>query len=349
MLVLTAVFLVTLLSGINSDNLQQWSLHIRLYLPFIFLPFAFSNLPKISERDYYKIVYFFVILMTLSTVQPMYSMFLNNEGLIKEIGIGKAIPSPISHIRYSLFIAFSILSASILFYKGFRVRWKGEKYLLLAIIFYLFFFIHFFSVRSGIATLYAGLAILFIIYMLKNRAYKSGIILLILMAITPFLAYKYMPSFQKKIDYVKYDYKMYKQGKGHLYSDGKRLQSYVVGWQVFKESPLIGVGIGDVNDACEIKYDLLYGKDNPSIYPHNQYLFILAGMGILGSLIYFFSVIVPWIWRKAYREPILSMVYIILLLSFLVENTLERSVSVGFFIFFILLSLKYQKDSLERT
>ena len=75
--------------------------------------------------------------------------------------------------------------------------------------------------------------------------------------------------------------------------------------------------------------------------PHNQFVYVYAGTGIIGLLGFLFALFYPLLYKKAYREPIFFAFYIIVLASFIVENTIENSLGAGFFAFFLLLGLNY--------
>lgn len=59
-----------------------------------------------------------------------------------------------------------------------------------------------------------------------------------------------------------------------------RLESYKIGWQMFKESPFIGYGFGSFNGYNNIEWTTLQK------YPHNIILEILSELGIVGLLIF---------------------------------------------------------------
>ena len=60
-----------------------------------------------------------------------------------------------------------------------------------------------------------------------------------------------------------------------------RLALVDIGWDLFYQSPITGVG---VNNPSVLTY-FLYGKEN--YYLHNNYIELLAGTGIIGLLAYY--------------------------------------------------------------
>lgn len=104
----------------------------------------------------------------------------------------------------------------------------------------------------------------------------------------------------------------------------QRFELWKTGWRVFENHWLIGVGTGDVVDCCheQLAAD---GSDlaGTTKHTHNQYLTLLIAFGVVG-----FGVIVLAFARAWRRErigqcaPLLS-VWVISLISFLTEDTLE--------------------------
>ena len=120
--------------------------------------------------------------------------------------------------------------------------------------------------------------------------------------------------------------------------------SYQISMQLIQEKPLFGHGIGDLRPIMTERHKEMYGQKDKYIYPHNQYLFVLTCMGVLGALLFFFGLFSPLIYSKD-RSAFLVILFILMLLSFLVENTIQRAVITGFFLFFILLNLSLRSHS----
>jgi len=135
-----------------------------------------------------------------------------------------------------------------------------------------------------------------------------------------------------------YDYKMFKKGEGQNLSDSERLYSYQIGYEIFKDSPILGCGIGDLRKLCGEKFMSKYQMD-VSKYPHNQYLFILAGSGILGLVLFLIGMCYPIFYFRKKQDSLFFAIWLIVIISFLVENTIERSYSISFFLLFFLGSM----------
>ena len=62
-LAVTVFFLLVLATGIYSSDMTYWLERLRIKLPFLLFPFAFASMPRLREKDYLSIFYFFVIVL----------------------------------------------------------------------------------------------------------------------------------------------------------------------------------------------------------------------------------------------------------------------------------------------
>jgi hypothetical protein len=88
-----------------------------------------------------------------------------------------------------------------------------------------------------------------------------------------------------------------------------------------------------------------FNKDT-FIMPHNQFVSVLAGSGLIGLFLHLMAVMWPVIKNRAYRIEYFASVSIIIFVSLMVENTLETSIGVAFYLYFTLLGLNYLKGCL---
>ncbi len=332
---LMLIFLLTVISGINSEDVTHWVRHLRMKLPFLILPPAFYIMRVPVAKYFDTLCIFFMGVGVLSTI-PVLMQFVDVESLVGIIKKGQSINTPVDHIKYSIYIAFSILIA-LLFFIEKRYVFKYGKGFLLGAGFYLFLFLHLLAVRSGLAVFYVAAFILILRYaiLLRNPILY---LVLFLLAVSPFVAYKTIPTLKKKVEYMVYDYKMYQKGDGENLSDSERLYSYEVGYEIFKESPILGSGIGDLKKLCRDRFMAKYQMDLNK-YPHNQFLFILAGSGLVGLLLFLIGMCYPIFYFRKKQDSLFFAIWLIVIISFLVENTIERSYGISFFLLFFLGSM----------
>ncbi|MEO1625551.1 MAG: O-antigen ligase family protein [Bacteroidota bacterium] len=339
---ISLLFVIVLLGGLYNEDWQYYLERLRIKLPFLLLPLVFAILPTIDKRQYHSILYGFLWMCFLSCLGVLVNYLLHYDLILVNISRGQAMPTPINHIRYSLMLAFATLSGFVLYGKGFYWRFRWERWPLLLISLGLFGFLHFLSVRSGLIVLYLALGFLLLRYIYLTRRWRFGLGMMLLLTCLPYLAFQLLPSFRTKYYYARYDLEMYLRGEGESYSDSERLLSYQVGWKIFCEHPLIGVGAGDLRQEVAANYP----PDSPHTkMPHNQLLSVMAGAGVLGLAVFLWVFFTPLFSQHAYRDPILLILHLVIFLSFLVENTIENAFGVAFYIFFLLLGWSHWRGT----
>ena len=128
------------------------------------------------------------------------------------------------------------------------------------------------------------------------------------------------------------------EGISPQYSDNVRLISIIHGLNIFIQHPVIGVGIGDVEDEMEA----LYTEKTPSVPverrfpPISQYIFWLAGLGLLGTSLLIGLLIYPLV-RIGLRSYLLLGVYALTAFSFIGETTIQ--LQLGKTVFVLLISI----------
>jgi O-antigen ligase len=334
---LSLLLWVPALSFFWSDDLPFWLERTRVRLPFFVLPWAFANLPTLTRRHYHLVLYLLVWVLVLLCAGVGIHFLLHTDEILTGLGRGHPIPVPRSHIRFSLTLALGILVAGWLWQRRFVWRFAWERRVLLAATLFLFAFIHFLSVRSGLAALYIGLVFSVLHFVWHTRRWKTGLAALALMAIVPLVAASAIPSLRVRVAYMVWDWQQYVQQKGDGYSDSERWVSLQAGLDIWRAHPWVGVGAGDLPAATQqvvgAKYPLYAA--GPKL-PHNQFVYILAGTGLLGLLLSLWAFSAPW-WARAHRRFYPFVVsQIMVFVSFLVEYTIETAIGVAYYLFFTL-------------
>jgi O-antigen ligase len=171
-----------------------------------------------------------------------------------------------------------------------------------------------------------------------------------LMAAVPLIAYNTIPSFKAKVDYSLYDRWIRQQDLSQSeYSDGARVMSLKVGLEIGWEHPLLGVGAGNLRQEVKTRYAVKFEKPIEPKMPHNQFVSVYAGTGFVGLAIFMIAFFFPLFYKKAYRNTMFLSFNIIVLLSFMVENTIENSIGIAFYLFFLLLNLSFQSSQRQKV
>lgn len=333
------VFFQVLFSGINSTDIQGWSHHLILKLPFFILPLAFYLIKPFNMTEVIRIHIWLIFVLFISSLPVLHHYFQNKEELLRLLGMGQAIPTPIEHVKYSMMNAYAAVSGLII---GIYYRNKLPAWTLCLVWFctgWGLLYMHILAVRTGLVIAYASILILLALWIIQHFSMKAALLLPILFIGVIWCMIQSIPSLQTKISYMKYDWKMYSNNTGTLYSDSDRMESLKIGWNLFIEHPISGAGIGDL--SAEV-HKLYKDQQKPELYklPHSQIIHQMAGSGLIGLTLLLIGFYGPYFMAHIRPTVFLSFLYLNYSLSFLVENSLERSASIAFFLLFALISLQ---------
>ncbi|MEZ4798920.1 MAG: O-antigen ligase family protein [Flavobacteriales bacterium] len=151
----------------------------------------------------------------------------------------------------------------------------------------------------------------------------------------------------RRLDKIFFELDNYRNGgspNGH--SVFQRFEFWKNAVHVFVRNIWIGVGTGDVKSEINLQYQLdgssLVEKNR--LRAHNQYLTYFVAVGILGGLLCLLALIYPLTRKWARTNLVFMSFYIICLLSFLTEDTLETQVGVTFYAFLYPFLLRYGRE-----
>jgi O-antigen ligase len=335
-LALTVLFWIVCISLIWSSDLSFGLERVRIRIPFLVLPWAVANLPRMSIRQYASVIVVLVIVLLLLCLGVWVNFLLDRDTVMTGLGEGQPIPVPRHHIRFSLMMVVALLSGGWLFSKKGYWRSNNERWLFGAALSFLLLFLHFLSVRSAIVALYATTFFTVVRFLYLTQRWKAGLVALLFLIITPIIAIQTVKSLQQRIAYMVYDWQHYQSaGGGESYSDSERFVSLYVGWSIWKSQPVLGSGVGDLEEETKRMTEQLYQEysETPKL-PHNQFIYILASTGLFGLVLSLFSFLYPFFFR-VYREKYLFLSFqVVVFISFLVEYTLETSIGTAFYLFY---------------
>lgn len=341
-------FIPVAVSGLWSSNVNEWMHWLQIKLPYLFFPLGFLFLPSLARKTILYIAALFIIIMSLSAILVLSNYLIHFKSINESFLRGNGIPMPFSHIRYTLMLVFSFFLCLYLLKNTDETNHKKQlKVWLASAAIFLFFVIHVFSVRSSLIALYAGLTFSIGRYIWLQKKWMTGIAMLLLLVTIPVTAYYTVPSFHNKVRFMMYDWQQFKAGNINTLNDAMRVVSIDVGWNVFKQQPILGTGSGDLRQACLEQYKRQYPQTNDAsrMMPHNQWVWVLASTGLFGFLFFTMALLGPFVYGNMHLSYLAVVLYIILLTSMLVEHTLEEQIGSGFYILWTLLLLKTENDS----
>lgn len=337
-LMITLLFWVFALSFFWSEDKGFWLARTRIRIPFLVLPWAFANLPVLGFRRYAALIYVFVLILLLFTAGSLLNFALDPDTILSGLGEGQPVPVPRNHIRFSLMIVLAIVSGGWLVGKADYWSSRMERNWFAGALVFLFLAVHVLSVRSALIALYAALGFSVFRFLFLTKNWKVGILALVLLVLAPVIALNTVGSLKQRIAYMLYDWQHFRSAEGgESYSDSERFISLDVGARIWLDNKVMGVGVGDLEQETQrytSNFHPFYAE-TPKL-PHNQFIYILAGTGLIGLMISLLALLYP-LTIATYRKFYLFIVFqVIVFVSFLVEYTLETSIGAAFYLFYML-------------
>lgn len=346
---MSLLFFIPLLTGLWSDDKQQWMAVMRIKLPLLLMPLAFAAPFTLSPRQWEWLAQIFVLMVTIATAWSMFhyagNMQAINEGYLKS----KMIVTPLEndHVRFSWVVAAAILVTGWLFIQKAKTK-HVLRWILPVIIVWLVLFLHILAARTGLISFYimSGGVGLWLIF--RKRNWKHAALLVIVLFLLPVVAYFVLPSFHNRINYIRYDSDYFRKAS-YLpgTNDAVRVISLKAGWYVMQEQPLTGAGFGDIRTEVNKQYDTLYPGMLPGdkILPSSEWLVYGAGSGWPGLFIFTLVMLIPFFTRTK-EKLVWWLLNATVAFSFLFDVGLEVQFGVFIYSFMVCWFWKYShKDT----
>ncbi len=163
--------------------------------------------------------------------------------------------------------------------------------------------------------------------------------------------YKYADAsaIRKRVKEFLWEYQDYKNGAN---PSGNTMLMRFEFWKaaafIIHRNIWFGVGTGD----AQMAFDKAYYRTNTNLShewrlrSHNQFLAITVAFGILGLAVFLFSICYPIIVFRKKLHGLYFMFFIIIIISFMTEDTLETQAGASFYAYFntLFLWLAYRND-----
>jgi len=263
-----------------STDHHSWHERFDTKLPVLFLPLAFGFLPKFNIKQLQVFTIGVGLMMLMGIGYSTWFYISRPAYYIHEYNFSNILPTLVEndHICFSLSVAlFTGWCVYVFPYlQSKAVKWFTGITIVLCSV-----FLHLLSAKSGLVAWYL-LVLGWSIYVGLKKSKWLGLGMVACFVLFVALAFRYVPTFQQRISYVKYTYDVYKGGNiTGDYSDMGRMISYDIALKLIKQHPLTGVGAGDILEEMKKGYDQWYPqvKEEQRLFPHNQFLTIALGCG----------------------------------------------------------------------
>jgi O-antigen ligase len=345
-LAVSSLFGLALLSGLNTGSASDWLAELYLKIPLLLLPLSVALLSSFSRRQRSLLVLSFLGVQTLVALASLVQAAWQYEEMIEEVKRNASVDviTGSSHIYFGLTLAFSACLGIFWFLqRGPVALFARERWLFLTLGLLDFVALHLFTSRTGLVALYAGLAFGGLVYLIQQRAWRLGLVLLLGLTLTPVLAFYLVPSFRIRAEVTRWDFQQYQRPDADLSynSASLRLLAWETAGQLIRENPLTGVGMRDVKASMEQQYTqngAYQRARKPLDDPHNLYLYYLVGAGI-GALCWLIAVLVyPVLLLRGSAQVLMAAFIGGIAAAMLFESIIQRQIGMSYFaIFYVLI------------
>lgn len=129
----------------------------------------------------------------------------------------------------------------------------------------------------------------------------------------------------------------------------QRFLFWKIGYEIFKENWLYGVGTGDVQLAFDVKYEThqFQMQEKYHLRAHNQYLTFAVTFGLFGFIYFIWMLFSGFRIRPNSASYLFIGSFIIMMVSMLDEDTFETQFGITYALFFYFLFLFHQPTKSE--
>lgn len=343
-------YILHLVGLIYTDNIDYGKSHmdkIKYFLfPLIFLSF-------LDVRFVFRIVAAFIIGIFISVIFSylIHYGILPYEFIAGKYEIWKTEPySPAPFMAHSDHgVGISLLVGLLLYYVlNFNKISRLLKYTILIIVIISLFNMSFIASRTGYATL---IAVLFVSILLSFRnQIKHLFVATILFIISLLGLYNFSDTVNQRVNRTIVNFTNVLETKNFFQSGstGQRIGLTLYGFEVFKNSPYIGVGTGDHMDSLREQYPEDQKSLNIIGKPHNVYIQILMQHGLLGMFLFIFMIYRILRYKNISREK--KDILIIITTStlvFMAGGLLYGTFELPIFVMFISLMITKKTQNID--
>ena len=345
MLLLPALFLLLLVGVGWSENKETAWFDLEVKMTFMIVPLLFMYL-KYQLHHFVLILRFFV-LGTIAAV--LYLLIRATIQFILTGELSSLMYYQLGGNIHPAYLSYYVNTAIIFIFLDYRGRQlsifpKGWQYIASVALFSVFSVL--LMSKNGIIT--TGLLGLFFLIHLWRKGYWKWVSLAVLgMGVSFGVLYKKSVYVQDRLDDLIFGFAEGSTDKW-LESSTMRMVIWENGLVVYKDSPLIGHGTGDVKDVLFKQYqaDNAQRLVDLNLNAHNQFLQTGIAVGIVGVGLLAVALFIPLV--KVRRNMAFCALFsLITFIFFMTESVLETQTGVLGFVFF--LTLTYYLEQVLRN
>jgi O-antigen ligase len=330
-----AYWLMVYISSFYSENSVFAGKEVEKLAALGFFPFVLALGPSLENRQVQQLKWHFIISVSIlalySIIFSFYNMFENGqfvfdwlqlsyENLVSGVGV--------QPLYFSMFIALALF----FLFELQRLYKTGLAQILLMV--FLFIYMIMLSTRMTTLAFFAIYGLYMLLLALKTRKYAYYGVSFLVFLITAIAIIVFNPVNKKRFAEAldpDSNYRTDTYGGRSL-----RLEKWKCSFEVFSSSPVVGVGVGDVQDELMNCYasknidSALFFRFNS----HNQYLNTAAQTGLAGLILLLILLVGSAIKGIKNENDALLIFLMLFAMCILSESMMERRWGIFFFAFF---------------
>jgi len=324
-------YLIYLIGMVWTENQSFGKRDLEYKLSLLLLPIFLAALNRIKKAGFNLIANAFIASCLIAALSCFLVSYSKNSF--------SHIPT---YIELSIFMHPSYFSAYInlglvLLVNQLRFNQNSNQRKLLIFAIVILFIGFNILLNSKIGTITTLLLVLlFLIQSLSRFNKKSALLLISSFIVALVILFSQVDAVKSRFQSVNAIFSTENIPKDTNESSRLRILIWQEVFDILEHQSLLGVGTGDTKDELLKAYKkngITYAYEN-RLNAHNQYLEWLLTFGIIGTLVWVISFILPLIFAFRRKNQLYLFFSLIVLIVFFAESFLEREYGVVFFAFF---------------
>lgn len=332
---MASLFFVSAVSGIWSNDTDQWLRLMVIKLPYLLMPLAFVAIPAYKWEAWKKFTWLLIFFVLLACSWSVWQYWGARFDIEQRYLAAKILPVLMDndHLRFSWLIVLVMIAAMYLFEHATLMR---DKIASLGAVILLFIFLHVLAARTGLLLAYLFFfGYLMIHFRTGLKCYVQYIFLLI--ALTSIAAWFAFPTLQNRFSYLRYTYTKSSTEYVAGSVDGNRWLSLQAGWHVLSKHPW-GVGLGDIRAELLNWYNLHHPgmAAEDQLTPANEWIIHGCIAGWPGVILFSIAIFAPFFYQSVRRSFYLVSLSFFAILIALTDSSLEGQFGIFIYTFSML-------------
>ena len=332
----------------STANLDAGWFDLQVKLSLLIFPLIFLSGKRLTGRAFQYIIIGFVSACCLALLVCFFNSFYHyfTEGNLLYYTRFSIFLHP---AYFSMYLSFSAAVAFLQVLNKWSNRTITIKVSLVILILYLTAGIIFLSARMGIICyIFIFGWFIYQLIFVRDRRITGLIILVVLTAASFFITMK-TNIVQQRFSAVLKELSG-NPNRADLSSVSQRIIIWASAYEILKDKWLTGVGTGDVKTALTDKYwekGMVYAAEK-QFNAHNQFFQVFLALGIVGIVLFVFSLLWPFMISVQKDQPLLSLFLFIIFTNALTESILETQAGTIFYGFFISFLSRFENQTALR-